>query len=278
MRRFEFFGSYSSFTYEAETIAYMNALGIADDSTIFYSGTPQQITGNGFWVAVNNFVLSLKTIGWSKFNGLAIYPRIGGTASRHAINLVNPANLDSAFRDTFFGGWIHNELGSKSNGVNAYSDTHLPHNILDINSNSFSFYSNENISENRVAMGVQYNAETYNVLSINRSDFGTSGAMNSGSAVTFTDTDSLGMYTLNRNSSVVNIFKNGIKKVESTITPSSFLSPLTIYTGGFNSASNIQYSSKTQCFVAVTKGLSDTDTVSFRNAVQTLQIALNRAV
>ena len=41
-------------SYEAETTAYMNALAIADDSTVYYSGTPQEITGAAIWTAIDN--------------------------------------------------------------------------------------------------------------------------------------------------------------------------------------------------------------------------------
>jgi hypothetical protein len=113
----QFYGI-TSFAFEAETIAYMNAIGIADDSTVYYSGTPQQITGNGLWLAVNSFFVESKPKTWyTKCN--SIHPYIGGTADRHKYNALNPIDSDGAFRETFFGGWTHNELGIIGNGVNS---------------------------------------------------------------------------------------------------------------------------------------------------------------
>jgi len=89
-------------SFEAETTAYMNAIGIPNDSTVYYATTPQETTGTALWTAVDTFVKGLKsnTI-LTKMK--AIYPFIGGTAATHKWNLINPQDTDAAYRLTFFG-------------------------------------------------------------------------------------------------------------------------------------------------------------------------------
>jgi hypothetical protein len=53
----------------------------------------------------------------------ALYPIVGGTASTHKYNFVDPRDLDVAFRLEFFGGWTHSSTGMLPNGTNAYADT-----------------------------------------------------------------------------------------------------------------------------------------------------------
>jgi hypothetical protein len=55
----------------------------------------------------------------------ALYPNVGGTATTHKFNFVNPADTDAAFRVVFNGGWTHNSNGATSNGTNAYADTFI---------------------------------------------------------------------------------------------------------------------------------------------------------
>jgi len=83
-----------------------------------------QITDNTQKSAVNTFVNNLKTAGvWTKMK--AVYPLVGGTASTHKWNLVNPQDTDAAFRLVFSGGWTHSSTGALPNGTNAYADTFL---------------------------------------------------------------------------------------------------------------------------------------------------------
>ena len=274
-RKFIFGGSYTSFAFEAETIAYMNALGIADDSIIYYPSTPQQITGNGIWIAVNDFVLAVKLIGWSKF--ITLYPIIGGSVGRHKFNLINPLDSDVAYRASFVGGWTHSGLGALPNGINTYADTFLQHSSTDRLSNGMSYYSGTNITENKVDCGVQYGLE-YNIIGVNVPGFGTYTALNSGTLVAVSDTNSLGLYTANRRNTTVNIFKNGSKIIEGTVASSLTTSTNTFYFGAFNAPSNIQSASKRIQLFSNHVGLTDSESVAFRTAVQNLQITLNRAV
>jgi hypothetical protein len=107
---------------DANAAAFIAAAGITD---------PTQIN------AINALVISLKTAGvWTKSK--AIYPMIGGSASSHKFNLLNPVDTDAGFRIGFSGGWTHNANGALSNGVNAYGDTHIiPNTDLSASNNGF---------------------------------------------------------------------------------------------------------------------------------------------
>ena len=74
--------------------------------------------------AINTLVKDLKRFGlWSKIK--AFYPFVGGTAESHKWNLIDPRDLDAAYRLTFSGGWTHNTSGIKGNNTNTIADTKL---------------------------------------------------------------------------------------------------------------------------------------------------------
>ena len=109
---------------EAETAAFMNdsAVAIPNNSTVYYSGTPYQITGAELWTLVDEFIVREKAAGrWTKHT--SIKPRIGGTGPAHAVNLINP----SIKRGTYYGSWAHSAMGSKGNGVDTYFDSNAGH-------------------------------------------------------------------------------------------------------------------------------------------------------
>lgn len=110
--------------YDADAEAFMIATGIPDDGTVYYTGTPQEITGAEMWEAIDDLVKGYKAAGtWDKF--YAIYPFIGGTASTHKWNLKDPRDVNTAFRMSFVGSWTHNAMGAKGEGTFAldYADT-----------------------------------------------------------------------------------------------------------------------------------------------------------
>ena len=142
-RKFIFGGSYTSFAFETETIAYMTALGIANDSTIYYPSTPQQITGNGIWIGIDNVFKSAKSQGWfSKIK--LLYMPIFASLARNKFNALNPLDTDGAFRLTFFGGWTQG-FGIMPNGLNGYANTHfVPSANITFNSEHICLVSNTN--------------------------------------------------------------------------------------------------------------------------------------
>jgi hypothetical protein len=72
----------------------------------------------------------------------AIYPFVGGTANAHKFNLKNPTDNDAAFRMVFNGGVTHNANGVTFDGLTGYGDTKFA--IEDFNSDtdlSYGFYN-----------------------------------------------------------------------------------------------------------------------------------------
>jgi len=108
-------------SFASETIAYMNALSIAYDNTIYFSGTAQEISGTDLWAAVETHVLGLKSNGiWDLM--YVIHPIIGGTSTRHSKNLINPAVSSMVFANSP----THSEIGIQFNGTN--QNTVVTHN------------------------------------------------------------------------------------------------------------------------------------------------------
>lgn len=109
---------------DEDVILYMTALGIPDDGTVYYEGSPQEITGAELWDAVTNLVNSLKTSGvWQR--SVAIYPYVGGTAARHKYNLKNPQDTNVARRLTFLDTWTHSATGATPTTLNSYAETYI---------------------------------------------------------------------------------------------------------------------------------------------------------
>ena len=93
--------------------------------------------------AVNQLVVDMKDAAiWTKMK--AVYPFVGGTATSHKWNLVNPIDSDAAFRLVFNGGLTHDSNGIKGNGTNGFADTKLNFNSLTSQNYSTSFYNNLN--------------------------------------------------------------------------------------------------------------------------------------
>jgi len=97
--------------YEAETTAYMNSVGIADDTTVYYSKTGKQL-----WGIIDDVVKYCKAQNiWSDI--LYLHPVLGTTATQRSKNLKNP----STFPMSYFGSWTFDANGNRGNGSNAYA-------------------------------------------------------------------------------------------------------------------------------------------------------------
>jgi hypothetical protein len=96
-------------SYDPDAQAFFDATGLAD---------PTQMT------LINTMVVDLKGNGlWTHLK--ALYPFAGDTATIQKYNLIDPRDLDAAFRLDFNGGWTHEPGNAIPNGINGYADTHL---------------------------------------------------------------------------------------------------------------------------------------------------------
>jgi hypothetical protein len=248
-------------SYTARTSAFATATGITDAT----------ILG-----ALNTFDLGLIS------NGLdtkmkAVYPFVGGSASTHKYNFLDPRDLNVAFRLSFSGGGTHSSTGYKPNGTNAYADTFYNQTTQGDSANSghLSYYSRTNSNGAEVEIGAS--SASYNLLEI-RTSGTTYPLINQTGTTSFSDADSLGFYIGNRTASnVVNGWKGGVKKVASTIASTS-VPNIPIYIGALNISYAQNYSTKECAFASIGSGLSDSEASTFSTLVQAMQVTLSRNV
>lgn len=99
------------------------------DPDVALFNTNAGITDPTQQAAINYLVTSLKGASlWTKSK--AIYPYIGGTASTHKFNLIDPRDLDIAYRLTSAGTITNDSSGVTFNGSTGYFDTHLNANTV----------------------------------------------------------------------------------------------------------------------------------------------------
>jgi hypothetical protein len=212
----------------------------------------------------------------------ALYPFVGGTSSTHKFNLKNPLDTDAAFRLVFNGGWTHSSNGALPNGTNAWSDTFYKPTINGLlNSAHLSYYSRTNSNGTEIELGCQNELLNYHLLEIRTS--GTTYTLLNQliTTPTFSDSNSLGFYTANRQgASDIDGWKNGVKKVDGTTSSAANPgSARNIYLGAYNNSGSVAYYSTKQCaFASIGDGLTDTEAANFYTAVQTFQTTLSRQV
>lgn len=236
--------------------------------------------------ATNQWVVDAKAANiWTKFK--AIYPVVGGTATAHKFNLKNPLDTDAAFRLAFVGGWTHSVNGALPNGTNAYADTYyFPSVNGTLNSSHISFYSRTDsdnggtdISANN-AIGTQGMTILYTRSGNNLYGTIDKFANTTPDFIQFSNTNSLGFYTLSRTASNLSKgYKNGSLLNTSTLTGSPtnrslFLSA----TNKDNPVQVTQYSNRQCAFASIGDGLTDAEVAAFRTAVQNFQTTLGRQV
>jgi len=93
---------------DPDVVAFIAATGITDET--------QE-------AAITQLVFDLKSAGiWTKMT--AVWPIVGGTATAHKYNLVNPQDTDAAYRMTFNGTFTHNANGAAPTTSGGWGDTH----------------------------------------------------------------------------------------------------------------------------------------------------------
>ena len=211
----------------------------------------------------------------------ALYPNVGGTATTHKFNFVNPADTDAAFRVVFNGGWTHNSNGVTPNGTNGYADTKLNDNsTMILNNAHISIYSRTNSDGLFCDMGVTQNVPTtetnifakYSNVFYPRIQDSNSGVSNTIS--------SLGLFISNRvASNQIRAFQNNVLKTISA-TSTGVKANRNFYLGALSSAaSNASlYSNRNYAFASIGDGLLDTEAANFYTAVQAFNTTLARQV
>lgn len=258
-------------------------------TVLSYVNIMRQATGGNYSMtlneidAVNNMVKAMVANGiWSKMK--AVYPVIGGTAAAHKFNLVDPRDVNAAYRLSFSGGWTHSATGMLPNGSTGYADTFLPGNALSQNSAHLSYYSRSNTfggaGTTKVEMGYAALGVVASNLIIKRLDLTFAGAINT---ITFNGTttiltDTRGFFIGNRNSATVHsLWRNGslfISANDNSVNPTS---ALTIWIGARNQGPS-NFSDRQCAFASIGDGLTDAEARAFYQIVQAFQTKLGRQV
>jgi len=265
--------------YEAETTSYMNAIGIPNDSTVYYATTPQETTGSALWTSIDTFVKELKSNAiLTKMK--AIYPFIGGTAIQHKWNLINPLDTDAAYRLTFFGSIVHDEFGMKGNVSNSYANTNAFHNaVFTLNSESFGTYQGAALMGEYNTIGCYDGTYGSHIIT----DFdGTQSVTRSQSIRTggdrprFAVMSSEAMHLINRNSSA----EYRVRKRDQVLTivkQATGLINLPMFIGARRDAGGVNYYSPHKIgFSFLADGLSIAEEDAFVILVNQLQTDLKR--
>jgi hypothetical protein len=272
------FGSYNAFSYQPETTAYLTALAVPNDSTVYFNGFSQQILGSVVWTKIDAFVITLKnayglTLGLDnlKTKVPAIYPFWGGTATMTKFNLADAQDTNGAFRIGWNGGVTHSRTGVAFNGSNAYGNTYLTPNTK-FGANFYGFVYSINSYTSNVLMGGRSSSAAL-------FDFTGSGGGGVSLDATFTTASgvSAGITSLYRTGSTqVKYRRNGAQQTLS----SNYLATMAnnVYVGAYNDFGTgvILYSNANLKTYSIISQPSDADITTLENAITQLNIDLNR--
>lgn len=265
--------SYPLFVLDPATVSFITAAGITD---------PTQIN------AINRLVLNLK--GKGNLNSsidffsasYAIYPFVGGSATAHKYNLRDV----NTFLITYGGGVTHNSNGITGNGINGFGDT---------------FFSplNNNIPLDDLGISVYSRTSTNIGVELGGSDAGLTNSLylqtraggfsvmqaNSSTFAAVAEPTGQGLFVaVRRNSTSMQIYKNGISSIlktssaNSSSRTASTLNLLRQNTAGVGTS----YSDKNLAFASiftVTSSIySDAKMPTYYDIIQQFQTDLNRQV
>lgn len=258
------------------------AAGFDPDAQAFI--TAAGITDSTQQSAINTLVLDLKGYGiWTKMK--AVYPFVGGTATTHKYNLMDPRDLDAAFRLSFINSWTHDADGAQGNSTNGYADTFLngstelsatsthlsAYSFLDINTNA---YDLGNLVTSPAVLGTHLGLGTLAGSSRTLRVRLASGTASNDNVIYNT----VGFFVGNREPSSTNIktYQNGTLRTDYASTSSSHLNETMIlgtirFNGSISTPSNRKYS-----FVSIGDGLSATEVQNLTTAVNSYQQTLGR--
>lgn len=256
MRKFVFGGSYTSFVFDPDALAY------------FAANTA--ITLDADKLAIDAFYKGLKSDGiYTKIK--AMYLPIWGSATDSKWNLIDPRDLDVAFRLTFSGGVTFTSGGMQGNGSNAFANTHFnPNTHLTNTSAHTSIYSRTNNTVQLGDEGAFAGNTLYSVLNLrNASNIALQGMWGDTSAVQPSVTDSRGLFVGTRQNATTNkLFRNGTQlgvNTSATIGTRPNLTKRIMSINGLNFFSSRQYS-----FYSTGEAFSDAEQADLYTRVQAL--------
>lgn len=256
--------SLGGITYDSDAQAFFSAAGITDN-------TQKN--------AVNQLVLDLKSYSiWSKI--YALYPFVGGSASQHSYNLMNPA----LYQITWNGGLTHNTNGVTGNGTTGYGDTGLNiSSVLTLNNTALGIYIRNNISSSAFDIGgfigttkrFIFNPRTAVNLSSSQ-QYNTTVGMGT---LQPSNSDSTGFNLANRRASNVHrVSKSGSLLGNNTGSGGSLPNTNVFICSVSNNGTAASFSDRNNALSMVSQGLTNTEESNLYTAIQTFQTTLGRQV
>lgn len=256
--------SVAGITYEPETEAYLNELNFPNNSSTSIYGVPN----SEVWQKVNDYILTLKGIGWSKFH--RVFPKIGDSALEQSLDLI------TGLRGNFFGSWIFNEKGSVANGANTYFDTGVNLSTKNTSSIGYTITPTNVVSAgvNAVPVGAFVSGSSRAEL-YNRSATGTDVLYMYLGAAIVGDAFTKVPHTTQRNATTTYAYKGG--SLIDTKSNSGTIPNLNMFEGAshFETSASRFFTGSIGTTV-YHEYLTASETATLHNAITTLETALNR--
>jgi hypothetical protein len=201
----------------------------------------------------------------------ALYPFVGGDATKHSYNFINTG----AFQLSFSGGWTHSANGADPNGTNAFANTGLtPSTTLSLNNTHLSVYLRENTNTGvDIGCAIAATSNT-SILARNVSNIAV-GNCNQLTNSTVSNTDSRGYFLTSRTgASTIDLYRNGSSILASTVASTSRpTNP--IYLGARRLDAGVDsYSARQLAFASIGSGLTSGEQSTLYTLVQAFQTSL----
>jgi len=200
-----------------------------------------------------------------------VYPIVGGTSAKHALNFMNTATYPL----TFNGGLTHSSTGILPNGTTGYADIgYKMSDFPDINKYSIGYYSRTNTDT-----GVDMGYYSPHIVDIESRYSGSFYGGNGGSGyLLVANADGKGFYVNCRTtSSRVDLYKNGVSVASDVNSPVT--ATIDMYLFARNDLGVASFFGSKECaFSFVGYDFSQAEMTTFYNLVQDLQTALSRQV
>lgn len=240
---------------DPDAVAFLSAAGITDPT---------------IESAVNTLVVDMKAANiWTKMK--AVYPFVGGTATTHKWNLINPLDTNAAFRLVFSGGWTHDSLGIKMNNINTEAETFVT--STNGNDRAISAYLTQRLSgSSNVVMGAWNSGMIGIRADANRDYFHNNSGTTGKTIIPTTIEPFLG----NSRTATNSWFAQNGNNIFTNYTDASPAVTRTFKIGTFNGTTwrgNHQIG-----FVHISTSLTQSEMTDLRTAVNTFQTTLSRNV
>lgn len=225
--------------------------------------------------ALNTLETDLTTYGLTA-KMKALYPMVGGGATKHSYNFMNTAQ----YQLTFSGGWTHSSTGALPNGTNGYASTGIKVSDFAADSIGTGVYLRTNADVLGVDVGtIEINGRFQLLTRYAGSIY--SAFPNGNALATGSTSDSRGLTSIGRvSTSSRKTFKNGALVFTSseTLTTTVGLNAYDFKIGASGGSSVTWYSNKQNALTAFKLAFTDTDEANFYTAVQAFQTTLSRQV